>query len=180
MALSQWLAGPIVMASTTAGRITVAGLEHSVTAVNPPTTEWLYFAMNPRETQHRRSEQYLSFNTPVGTPEPMQCGKAVFTDIHIKQSLNGAGGDDSDPGQAVPDGLQDQHDDASGEGARVPVLRSHVVRRAADDDAAAADRPPAGDDDGAAAGGGKPPAVPPPPPPPPAPDPRMIRRSAAA
>ena len=35
----------------------------------------------------RRSEQYMSFNTPVGTPEAMQCGKAVFTDIHIKQSV---------------------------------------------------------------------------------------------
>ena len=97
------------MASTTAGRITVAGLEHSVTAVNPPTTEWLYFAMNPRESMHRRSEQYLSFNTPVGTPEAMQCGKVVFTDIHIKQSVStiaGAGGDDSDPTKPFPTGCK--------------------------------------------------------------------------
>jgi hypothetical protein len=98
MALAQWLAGPVVAASTTLGRITVAGLEHSVTAVTPPTTEWIYLEKNPRES-NMRSEQYLSFNTPVGAPEAQQCGKAVFTDIHIKQSvdtISGAGGDDSD------------------------------------------------------------------------------------
>ena len=54
----------------------------------------------------RRSVQYLSFNTPVGTPEAMQCGKAVFTDIHIKQSLNGGGGDDSDPSKPFPSGCK--------------------------------------------------------------------------
>jgi hypothetical protein len=106
MALSQWLAGPVVAASPTPGRITVAGLEHSVTSVTAPTTEWIYLPMNPRDAQMRRSEQYLSFNTPVGTPEAMQCGKAVFTDIHIKQSLNGAGGDDSDTGKPFPSGCK--------------------------------------------------------------------------
>ena len=50
-----------------------------------------------------------STNTPVGTPEANQCGKAVFTDIHIKQSvstISGAGGDDSDPGKPFPSGCK--------------------------------------------------------------------------
>ena len=138
MALAQWLAGPIVAASPTLGQITVSGAEHSVTSVNPPTTEWIYLPNNPAE--NKRSSQYLSFNTPVGTPEAMQCGKAVFTDIHIKTSVGTTGRRRLGPQQAVPVGLQDQHDVAAGEGARVPVLRPHVVRRAADDepDAAAA------------------------------------------
>jgi hypothetical protein len=109
MALSQWLAGPIVMASPTPGRLTVAGLEHSVTSVTAPTTEWIYLPQNPRDSQMRRSSQYVSFNTPVGTPEAMQCGKAVFTDIHIKQSVSSianAGGDDSDPSKPFPSGCQ--------------------------------------------------------------------------
>ena len=67
-----------------------------------PTTEWIYLPTNTRDSQMRRSVQYMSFNTPVGTPEAMQCGKAVFTDIHIKQSLNGGGGDDSDPTKPFP------------------------------------------------------------------------------
>jgi hypothetical protein len=111
MALAQWLAGPIVMASPTLGRITVAGLEHSVTGVNAPTSEWIYLPANPRDpnTPDRRSSQYLSFNTPVGAAEAAQCGKAVFTDIHIKQSvstISGAGGDDSDPGKPFPSGCK--------------------------------------------------------------------------
>jgi hypothetical protein len=109
MALAQWLAGPVVAASTTLGTITVAGSEHSVTGVNPPTTEWIYLPHNPNDSQMRRSEQYLSFNTPVGTPEANQCGKVVFTDIHIKQSvstISGAGGDDSDPSKPFPSGCK--------------------------------------------------------------------------
>jgi hypothetical protein len=106
MALSQWLAGPIVMASPTAGRITAAGLEHSVTSVTAPTTEWIYLAMNPQDSQRRRSEQFLSFPTQVGMPEASQCGKVLFTDMHIKQSLNAGGGDDSDPGKPFPSGCK--------------------------------------------------------------------------
>ncbi len=104
MALAQWLAGPVVNATPTPGMITVAGIEHSVTGVNPPTTEWIYLPRNARDTQGRRSSQYLSFNTPVGTPEAMQCGKVVFTDIHIGQSVGATGGDDSDVSKPFPIG----------------------------------------------------------------------------
>ncbi len=105
MALAQWLAGPVVNASPTLGQLTVNGSEHSVTSVNPPTTEWIYLPSNPNDgSQRRRSSQYLSFNTPVGTPEAMQCGKTVFTDIHIKASVGSAGGDDSDPAKPFPAG----------------------------------------------------------------------------
>ncbi len=171
MALSQWLAGPVVMASTTAGRITVAGLEHSVTAVNPPTTEWLYFAMNPRESMHRRSEQYLSFNTPVGTPEAMQCGKAVFTDIHIKQSLNGAGGDDSDPDKPFPMGCKTN---AMTPQAKALEFLFFDLTSCVEPPMTTPQPPivpPPGMTMGPPPGAGKPPAVPPPPPPPPPPDP---------
>ena len=90
---------------------------------------------------HRRSEQYLSFNTPVGTPEAMQCGKVVFTDIHIKQSSVGSTtADDSDPSKPFPTGCKTNEDVAAGEGARVPVLRPVVLRAARHDHARAADR----------------------------------------
>jgi hypothetical protein len=105
MALAQWLNQAAVNASPTLGTITVTGSEHSVTAVNPPTTEWIYLPKNPNQS-NQRSEQYLSFNTPVGTPEDSQCGKVVFTDIHIQKSYNGAGGDDSDPSKPFPSGCK--------------------------------------------------------------------------
>jgi hypothetical protein len=106
MALAQWLAGPAVMASTTLGRVTVAGLEHSVVGVTAPTNEWIYLPMNPSDSQHRRSSQFLSFNTPIGTPEAQQCGRVLFTDLHVKQSVSSAGGDDSDPGKPFPSGCK--------------------------------------------------------------------------
>ena len=49
MALAQWLNTGAVNASPTLGQITVNGSEHSVTAVNPPTTEWIYLPSNPND-----------------------------------------------------------------------------------------------------------------------------------
>ena len=85
----------------------------------------------------------MSFNTPVGTAEDMQCGKVVFTDIHIKNTRRQHGRRRLRPGQAVPERLQDQRDLAPGQGARVPVLRPVVVRAARHHRAAAAHRPAA-------------------------------------
>jgi hypothetical protein len=110
MALAQWLNGPVVNATPVLGQLTVTGSEHSVTSVNPPTTEWIYLASNPGDPQKRRSVQYLSFNTPVGTPEDLQCGRAVFTDIHIQKSVGvggvTTGGDDSDVTLPFPTGCK--------------------------------------------------------------------------
>jgi hypothetical protein len=106
MALAQWLAGPAVMASTTLGRITASGVEHSVTGVNPPTMEWLYL---PTDAQRPRASEYLSFNTPVGAVEAQQCGKVLFADVHVQNSVDtiaAAGGDDSDPNKPFPSGCK--------------------------------------------------------------------------
>lgn len=107
MALARWLNGGMVGATTTLGQMQVSGSEHSVTMVNPPTTEWVFLASNPNDgSQQRRSSQYLSFNTPVGTPEANQCGKVVFTDIHIQKSIAGTGGDDSAADKPFPSGCK--------------------------------------------------------------------------
>lgn len=104
MAFAQWLAGPIVNASPTTGQVLVKGSEHSVTSVNALTTEWMYLPNNPNDSMNRRSVQHLSFSTPVGAAEAMQCGRVGFSDIHVKVSVGGAGGDDSDPGKPFPTG----------------------------------------------------------------------------
>jgi hypothetical protein len=107
MALAQWLNLQAVSASPILGQITVNGSEHSVTSINPPTTEWIYLPSNPSDTaQSRRSVQSLSFNTPVGAPPSMQCGRATFIDPHVKASVGTGGGDDSDPGKPFPTGCR--------------------------------------------------------------------------
>jgi hypothetical protein len=101
--LAQWLAGPMVNASTAPGQLALYGSEHSVTAVTPPTTEWIYIP-SPR------ASQALSFNAPVGMPEANQCGRVLFADIHVKAGVSTTGGftggDDSDPEKPFPTGCQ--------------------------------------------------------------------------
>jgi hypothetical protein len=47
--------------------------------------------------------EYLTFNAPIGVPEAQQCGRAVFSDLHV--STSGATGKDS-PGLPFPTGCQ--------------------------------------------------------------------------
>jgi hypothetical protein len=108
MSLAQWLAGPAVNASTTLGQLVIYGAQHSVTSVNAPTTEWIYFPQNSNDAQLRRSVQVLSFQTPVGMQPAQQCGKVMFADMHVKDPmpLGSAGGDDSDPAKPFPTGCK--------------------------------------------------------------------------
>ena len=49
----------------------------------PPETSrrWLYAAQNTSE-----ETKFFSFNTPIGKPADQQCGRGVFTDIHVSSS----------------------------------------------------------------------------------------------
>jgi hypothetical protein len=167
MALAQWLNGPVVRASTTLGQIVVSGSEHSVNSVNAPTSEWIYLPGSGAA----RSTQYLSFNTPVGAPEAMQCGKVVFTDIHIQKSVGSAGGDDSDPDKPFPSGCKTN--DMTAQAKALEFLFFDLTSCVEPPNTMP--QPPLPQPPGGTAGppppAGKPPAIPPPPPPPPPPDP---------
>ena len=47
----------------------------------PGSTRWIYNAN--AATDPAWSTSYLSFNTPVGTPTSQQCGRAVFSGVHV-------------------------------------------------------------------------------------------------
>jgi hypothetical protein len=171
MSLAQWLAGPMVGASTTLGQIVVNGDEHSVTSVNPPTSEWIYLASNPSDSQGRRSSQYISFNTPVGAPEANQCGKVVFTDIHIKESVGATGGDKAGTGNPFPSGCNTKPTSPQGKALEFLFFDlSSCVEPPGTTPVPPIPQPP-GTTMGPPPPTSKPPAVPPPPPPPPPPDP---------
>jgi hypothetical protein len=74
-AMSEWLLA--VGASDVEGEIQIHAAQHTVLSDNPPISrQWIY------QPDHG-SVQYLTFNTPIGIPEEQQCGRVVFSDIHV-------------------------------------------------------------------------------------------------
>jgi hypothetical protein len=92
MALAKWLVE--VGASPTAGQIPLDMAQHSVDApLSVGTQRWIY------TTTPTPSVQYLTFNTPLEAIPDQQCGRAVFTDVHV-----GVGGGVSHPETPFPTG----------------------------------------------------------------------------
>jgi hypothetical protein len=88
--LADWLV--LTGASTQRGQFPVALGQHSVTAVTAPTQRWIYLPQNPNDMAMRESVQYMTFNTPLAAEPANQCGRVVFTDIHIGASLDDPAG----------------------------------------------------------------------------------------
>jgi hypothetical protein len=95
-ALADWLVN--VGASPTRGLIDIVMAQHSVNAdAKPISQRWIYMD-NPA------SVQYLTFNTPVEVAPAQQCGRVVFTDIHV--SATGTTMDISHPETPFPTGCK--------------------------------------------------------------------------
>jgi hypothetical protein len=76
---SEWLYN--VNASTTAGEIDLVDVKDSVTSINTAMSQqWI--GIGPTNVK------YFSFNTPIAVPATSQCGRVVFSDIHV----SGTGG----------------------------------------------------------------------------------------
>lgn len=74
-ALADWLVN--VGASSTLGQIPIKEAQHTVDAANPMVSQqWIY-------QSDYNSVQYFTFNTPIGVAPEMQCGRVVFSDIHV-------------------------------------------------------------------------------------------------
>jgi hypothetical protein len=99
-AMSDWMVN--VGASTTPTQLDIYQGQYSVASVNAPTQAWITVPVNPNDSAMRPSVQYMTFNTPVGTAADAQCGRAVFTDLHMNVSVGGNGGDNSDPTKPFP------------------------------------------------------------------------------
>jgi len=74
-AMANWLVN--VGASTVPGELLIHEAQHTVDSVNAALSrQWIYGA-SPQ------SVQYFTFNTPPGVAEDQQCGRVVFSDIHV-------------------------------------------------------------------------------------------------
>lgn len=94
MAMAAWLTN--VGASTTPGQLVIQGAKRTVQAVNI-AQRWIY-----SDATMPPSVQYFSFNAPVGATK--QCGKVVFSDLHVSAGAGGATNDSSAPAKPFPTG----------------------------------------------------------------------------
>lgn len=98
-ALASWLVN--TGASETEGEVDIKAAQHSVESENTAYAQrWI-------ATESPQSVQYLSANTPLGAPPEQQCGRVVFSDIHVSGDLTLAGAglaDASDKAKGFPEG----------------------------------------------------------------------------
>ncbi len=95
VAFNAWIQNVWKAAPPTNGQITLSYAAGDVSQVLGQTTPWIYYS-NPALSSNAYSTAYLSFNTPTKvTGTDPQCGRAVFSDLHV--SSGGGGG--SFPGE---------------------------------------------------------------------------------
>lgn len=75
IAMADWLVN--VGASQNLGELEIVEGQHTVDAVNPEVSQQWIYGENPQ------SVQYFTFNTPIGVNVEDQCGRMVFSDIHV-------------------------------------------------------------------------------------------------
>jgi hypothetical protein len=91
LALAEWMLA--VGSGAPLGQLIITQGKHTVNrAIDGISQRWVYSA-SPVSTQ------YFTFNTPVGMPEDKQCGRVVFTDIHVSAQ-------DTSKGTEFPDGCK--------------------------------------------------------------------------
>jgi hypothetical protein len=84
-AFAHWLLH--VGASTSLDRFPIDQARYNATTVNPPSLRWVSDP-NVGDTQTSGAALlHYTFNTPVGAAGDQQCGKVLFSDFHVVQSL---------------------------------------------------------------------------------------------
>jgi hypothetical protein len=83
-ALAEWLVN--VQASTVPGKLPLTQGRHTLLSVNTMLARpWISSSMIPIDFQNMAATgvQYVTFNAPVGAAAGKECGRTVFTDIHV-------------------------------------------------------------------------------------------------
>jgi hypothetical protein len=98
VAMKQWLGtvGALGVSGAPAGELHIVQARHNanVTAANTPSTSWI--VPDPAAKQPAGASQYFSFNTPLGTTTESQCGRVVYSDLHV------GGASMDNPSMSVP------------------------------------------------------------------------------
>lgn len=83
-------------ATAPAGELPIVAARHNadVSAANTPSTSWI--VPDPSAKEEASASQYFSFNTPLGGGAEEQCGRVVYSDLHV------GGASNDNPSEAVP------------------------------------------------------------------------------
>jgi hypothetical protein len=94
-ALAEWLMN--VQGSTTLGAVDLVDAQNTAAEENPDYAQrWIYNPMD--EEVEGISVKYITANTPLGSAADAQCGRIVYSDIHVST------GDTSSPNTEFPAG----------------------------------------------------------------------------
>jgi hypothetical protein len=77
------------------GQPTISDTRWNMNAVTSAATRWIYNGTAANDPAY--ATMYMSFNTPVGQPANLQCGRAVLSDVH----LSGVSDDSQFPNECV-------------------------------------------------------------------------------
>lgn len=89
LAFAQWMMN--VGGSTAEGSFPLAQVRYNASGANPPSTQWV---SNPNTGETDIGSDALlhyTFDTPVGLPPNLQCGKVLFSDFHVVPPTDGDG-----------------------------------------------------------------------------------------
>jgi hypothetical protein len=97
VAMKQWLGtvGALGVNGAPAGELPIQQARHNanLSATNTSSTSWIVPDSNAKASAG--TTMYFSFNTPLGAAPEAQCGRVVFSDLHV-------GGGSKDMGGTVP------------------------------------------------------------------------------
>ena len=71
------------------GDLVIRAAQHTVDGNNPALTQRWIYANNVQDQDGNNvpnATQYFTFNTPITAPEENQCGRVVYSDIHVSSS----------------------------------------------------------------------------------------------
>jgi hypothetical protein len=63
------------------GIINLTDTRWDIDAITPEATRWIYNANSKNDPKY--ATMYMSFNSPIGMPATSQCGRAVFSGVHL-------------------------------------------------------------------------------------------------
>jgi hypothetical protein len=84
LAMQQWLGNVGALQN---GLLPIVDAKHNADVSNANTNSQAWITVSPQS-----ETQYFSFDTPIGQPSDKQCGRVVFSDLHVGAASNDYGG----------------------------------------------------------------------------------------